>query len=282
MGQGMLADALSPIIEAFSGEVALAYRSFSTGESYTYRATQTMRSASLIKLPLAVQVLSEVTRGRLDLSQRYPVKTEAQVGGAGVLYRLDAGLEPTLKDLLTLMLIVSDNTATNLIIDLLGEATVNSFIYDLGLQQTSLVGKLQLPANQQNEAQKRGEANSTCAADVLGLLLRLQAGDLLPPELTTLVLDILKQQQFTESLARYLPTDPELHDPHVVVASKSGCLRGLWHDAGLVYAADGSPLYALVVMTDGSQDRSYAWEQEGMLLIAEVSRNVYDVHQTAA
>ena len=257
----------------------MAYRAFTSGETYTHRATETVRAASLIKLPLLVHALSEVARGGLRLEQRLPLSPDDQVGGAGVLHRLQGGLEPSLQDLLTLMIIVSDNTATNLVIDLLGLGSANAFIQSLGMQQTRLVGKLQLPLEKQNEAQRRGEANATCAADVLGLLLQLQRGDLLPPELTDLALTILKQQQYTEALARYLPTDKELFENYVTVASKSGCLRGLWHDAGIVFAPDGTPLYALVVMTEGSRDTSYSWEQEGMLLIAEVSREVHTRYQ---
>jgi hypothetical protein len=109
---------------------------------------------------------------------------------------------------------------------------------------------------------------------VLGLLVGLERGDLLPPTETALARDTLKAQVFTEALARYLPRDPELHAPHVVSASKSGCLRGLWHDAALLYAPGGTPLLALVVMTDGASDRSFGWEQEGMMTIARLARDV--------
>lgn len=262
---------------AFSGRLAFAFWQFGTGSSYLHRADEAVRAASLIKLPLLVQALSEVAAGRLSLGTRYPLRAADQVAGNGVLRHLEPGLEPSLRDLLTLMIVLSDNTATNLVIDLLGQTAVNDFLQQLGLGQTQLVGKLQLPAAQQTDAQRRGESNRTCAADVLGLLLRLERGELLPPAETELAKGILQRQQYTEALARYLPTDPELHAPHVMVASKSGCLRGLWHDAGLVYAANGRPLYALVVLTEDAADRSYAWEQEGMLCIARLSRAVFDL-----
>jgi beta-lactamase class A len=174
-----------------------------------------------------------------------------------------------------LMIIVSDNTATNMLIDMLGQDQINHFMQQLGLSQTRLIGKLQLAETQQNEAQKRGERNRTCAADMLGLLVRLERRELLPEELTRTALTILKKQQYTESISRYLPRDAELYDNYVMVASKGGSLRGLWHDAGIVYNRSGKPLYALVVMTEGSSDQSYSWEQEGMMLIARVSRAVY-------
>ena len=266
---------LSPLIDAFSGRVSVALQRISDGFSYTHSATQTVSAASLIKLPILVETLEQVAQGKLPLTARFELRNVDQVGGSGVLHTLDAGLKPTLRDLLTLMIIVSDNTATNMLIDLVGQGEINRFCQSAGLTQTKLAGKLQLPEEKRNDAQRRGERNTTCAADMLGLLTSLQRGDLLPPELTGLALDILKKQQFTEALARFLPTDEELRPDAVTVASKSGCLRGVWHDAGLVYGASNRPLYALVVMTSGSEDRSFSFEQEGMMLIAEVSRRVF-------
>ncbi len=269
--------ALLPLVEPFSGRVSVALQSFQTPESYTLDATRTMGAASLIKLPLLVHALFEVARGRLDLGKRYSLQNEDRVGGAGVLHVLEPGLTLTLHDLLTLMIVVSDNTATNLVLDILGLDAANAFVHNLGMAQTKLVGKLQLSEERQNEAQRRGMRNATCAADVLGLLVRLVRRELLPDALTDTALAILKKQQFTEALARYLPTDVELNPEHVTVASKSGCLRGLWHDAGIVYSAAGTPLYSLVVMTEGSADRSYSFEQEGVMLIARLSERVYNL-----
>jgi beta-lactamase class A len=276
VGSAMLDTILQPHLEKFSGHVAIAFQRFSDSSSYLLNAGKTMRSASLIKVPILTCVLEKVARGELGLEQRYELKAANLAGGTGVLYAMQLGLEPTLHDLLTLMIIVSDNTATNMLIDIVGQDAVNAYFQRSGLTQTKIVGKLQLPESQWNEAQRRGERNSTCAADMLGLLMRLEYRDLLPEDLTKVALDILKRQQFTEALARYLPYDAGLFDDYVTVASKGGCLRGLWHDAGIVYAKDYNPLYTLVVMTDGSADESFSWEQEGMMLIADVSRAVYN------
>ncbi len=265
---------LNPLFETFSGQVSVAYARLDGSENYTYHATETVLSASLIKLPILLTVLEGVSQGNLKLDERIALKATDQVAGSGVLHTLQAGLEPTLYDLLMLMTIVSDNTATNMLIERVGLSAVNTFCQQHGFSGTSLVGNLQLSEAEQNEAQRRGERNTTCAADMLGLLLGLVRGNLLPPPETELALNILKKQQFTEALARYLPTDPEVDTPLVEVASKSGCLSGVWHDAGIVFR-DGGPLYALVVMTSGSSDKRFHFEQEGMMLIAEVSRHVY-------
>ena len=265
---------LTPLFKTFSGEVSVAYARLDGAESYTYHATEPTSAASLIKLPILLTVLERVSQEKLKLDERTSLKATDQVGGSGILHTLQAGLEPTLHDLLTLMMIVSDNTATNILIGRVGQDAINTFCQQHGLSGTKLVGKLQLPETEQNEAQRRGERNTTCAADMLGLLLGLVRGDLLPPAETELALSILKKQQYTEALARYLPTDPELDTPYIEVASKSGCLSGVWHDAGIVFS-EGQPLYALVVMTSGSRDRRFHFEQEGMLLIGEISRRTY-------
>ena len=270
-----LSDTLTPLYEGFSGEVSVAFGSFSGADTYAYRADEPMPAASLIKLPILLTVLEQVAAGELQLDERLELNPHDRVGGSGVLQHLQPGLTPTLHDLLTLMIIVSDNTATNMLIERAGIETVNLWCRQNGLYGTRLVGKLQLPDAERNEAQRRGERNLTCAADVLGLLLGLARGDLLPPAEAEVALAILKRQQFTEALARYLPTDPELNAPHLEVASKSGCLQGVWHDAGIVFQ-DGRPLYALAVLTSGSADRRFHPEQEGVTLIAEVSRHVYE------
>lgn len=259
----------------FSGRLALAFAPLPGGEPYLHNAELPLPAASLIKLPLLVQALAEVAAGRLSLGRRVALQEGDKAGGDGVLRLLEIGLEPTVRDLLTLMIALSDNTATNLVIDLLGQAAANAFMRRLGLAQTRLVGKLQLPPEVQNEAQRRGERNQTAAAEVLGLLVRLARGELLGAAETELALAILREQQHHEALGRYLPRDPELSLEPVVLASKSGSLRGIWHDAALVCDAQLQPLYALVVMTAGSTDQSYGYDQEGMLVIARLSRAIY-------
>lgn len=269
-----LARELEGLYDGFSGVVSVAFGRFGGAEGYGYRADAPLPAASLIKLPVMLSVLTKAAEGELRLDERIVLGAADRVGGSGVLQSLQGGLEPTVQDLLTLMIIVSDNTATNLLIERVGAEAVNVWCRRNGLYGTELVGKLQLPEAEQNAAQRRGERNRTCAADTLGLLMGLARGDLLPPAETELALGILKRQVFTEALARYLPTDPELDAPYAEVASKSGCLRGVWHDAGIIFQ-DGRPLYALVVMTANGADRRFNVDQEGVRLIAEVSRRVY-------
>ena len=269
---------IQPYITKFSGNVAVSYYDFQSGESFQQNADLSMSSASIIKLPILITALQQVEHGLLDLDKRYVLSSDEQVGGAGVLYRLGSGLEPTLKDLLTLMIIISDNTATNMLIDIVGIDSINSFCESQKLEATVLSGKLQLSEEKRSLRQKQGGRNLTSASDVLALLTNLDEGNLLNQAMTTMALDTLKAQKFTEALARYLPTDSELHADNVTIASKSGCIRGVWHDAGIVFKDDIAQ-YILVVMTTDSDDKGYSFEQEGMMLIANISHELFKLRQ---
>ncbi|MEM7737017.1 MAG: serine hydrolase, partial [Deinococcota bacterium] len=245
-----------------------------------YNAETAMHAASLIKLPVMLEVLSQCDMAECDLDTRITLEATQQVSGSGVLHALGEGLALSIRDLVTLMMIVSDNTATNMLIDHVGVRAINRRIQSLGLAKTRLVGKLQLSEEEQNREQRKGERNTTCANAMLALLVKLQQSQLMSDEMTQLALNILHKQQFTEALARYLPTDAELADTNqgVRVASKSGCLRGVWHDAGLVSSLTGEPLYGLVIMTRDSRDRSFSFEQEGMMTIARLSKAIFEVY----
>lgn len=276
-----LGAAVEPQLAGFSGRIAVAAHGFAhpgrDAVTWLRGADVVLPSASLIKLPLLVFALEQVAAGQLALGRRLRLEADDPVGGSGVLKTLQPGLEPTLRDLLTLMIVVSDNTATNRVIDLLGVTATNAWLRAAGMVRTELVGKLQLPEAKRNDAQRRGRRNATCAADVLGLLLRLERGELLPAAETGVAREILLEQQFTEAMGRWLPRDPELDGEAAIrLASKSGCLRGVWHDAGIAYRGD-APLWALVVMTADSDDRGFGWEQEGMLRIAGIARAVHAV-----
>ncbi|MDZ7706975.1 MAG: serine hydrolase [Trueperaceae bacterium] len=281
-------DALRPAIATeiatFSGRVSVAYQGLG-GAAAAGQGTiaidigAPMPSASLIKLPILACALQDAEDGRLDLGRRVPMQADDQVAGNGVLRHLSSGLEPTVHDLLTLMIIISDNTAANMAIELVGASRIQAWIRSAGMAGTELVGKLQLPREAQSERQRRGALNRTCAADVQGLFLSLERGELLPPRATARMRAILAAQIYTEGIGRALPIDPEAPDAQGRVArleTKSGCIAGVWHDAGIVRRGDGVPLFALTVLTADSGDRAERWEQEGLLTIGRIARLAFD------
>ncbi len=227
-------------------------------------------SASIIKVPLLIRALQHVQQGKLTLNQRIVMGGQDRVTGSGVLRELDAGLEPTLRDLLVLMTIVSDNTATNLVIKQLGVEDVNAFLAEQQLHDTALIGQLQLSDNLLNERQRAGEQNRTSARDMVALLRELVCGSLLPSEATTVALDILTRQRHKDIIGRHVPTDKD-GELLYRVASKGGALPGIRHDVGIVWTPE--PLI-IAVLSSGGSDPRYHPDNHEVQLLARVAGHI--------
>jgi beta-lactamase class A len=193
-------------------------------------------AASTIKVPILAAVLKEVGTGRLKLERPMPIPTR-RAGGSGVVQALTGLVSLTLADLLTLMIIVSDNAATNVIIELLGMDHINAFCTEQGLAGTVLRRQMM-----DAEATSRGLENTTTALDQAKLLDAVAQGALLAEPLRTFALQTLSAQQFTDALPSLLPDS-------VQVAHKTGELPGVRHDVGIITAANGRRAVVSVLFT---------------------------------
>lgn len=224
--------------------------------------------ASTIKVPILVEVFRQAHTGALSLAEPLELSPEDQVTGSGVLSHLSPGIRLPVRDLATLMVIVSDNTATNMLIDRVGVDAVNATMASLGLSHTVLFNKLQVVA-----VDRRG-ANVTTAADMTLLLRRIARGEAVSYDASRRMVDILLRQTLSGGLARYLPveaTDRALGAPAPVrVASKSGSIEGHRHDVGLVLSDRGS--FALSVFLRDVREPERATD-----LIGRIARRVFDV-----
>lgn len=238
----------------FAGVVGLRVTDLEGTELVAWNADRVFPAASTIKVPLLVLALQEAQSGCLDLAGRVVVQAGDRVPGAGVLHELDGGLALTWRDVLTLMIVVSDNTATNLVIGRLGVDAVNAWLAAQGLTDTRLVGKLQLPPEQRNEAQRRGERNATTARDQTTLLRALVAGEVLDGAHTALALDILERQQYRDLIARYVPCGPD-GERLYRSGTKSGELLGVHHDVGVLFTP--RPLLVALLSEGGADPREH-------------------------
>lgn len=249
--------------KGYGGNVGLLITDLDGQELYSLHPDSVFSAASTIKVPLLICALQLAQRGELDLDGRVTMKASDRVPGSGVLHELNDGLALSWRDVLTLMIIVSDNTATNLVIERLGIEAFNAWLQQVGMLQTRLVGKLQLPPEQRNEAQRRGERNQTTARDQVHLLLGLTSGQRLDPSYTELALDILKRQQLRDLIGRRVPQD----QPGVLrydLASKSGELNGVHHDVGVLYTP--RPLVIALLSGGGSDPREHPENRDVTLL----------------
>jgi len=199
-------------------------------------ADEAVTSASTIKVPILAAALDEVDAGRLDLAQPAAIPAE-RAGGSGVLQALPSLHTLTLADLLTLMIIVSDNTATNVVIDLIGMERVNQFCAGVGLKGTVLRRRMM-----DADAIRRGVQNTTTARDQATLLDAIAWRNLLPAPLRAFALQALERQQLNDGLPSLLPDE-------VIVAHKTGELPGVRHDVGIITGTNGRRAVVAVLVS---------------------------------
>lgn len=128
--------------EDWSGDVVFAGRNISTGKTIAWQAEKSTPTASCIKLLILVALMSEVEKGRESLDRIITVNTSDLVGGSGVLRHLSCGVTMSLRDVATLMIILSHNSATNIVIDLIGLDTISHVISEIGLTATRLINRV--------------------------------------------------------------------------------------------------------------------------------------------
>jgi beta-lactamase class A len=220
-----------------AGLVALAARHVESGRTWRHNEDRALPSASLIKLPILAAFWEAVEAGRLDPAERVNVPAEARVEGTGVLKVLAPGLQPTWSDLATLMITVSDNVATNLVIDRLGMDTIQAWIDKAGLAETRLERRMM-----DRTAMSAGRGNWTSAADIETLLSAVAAGTCVSSGASGQMRRALEAQQIQDRLPRRLADG-------VLVANKTGNFEDVIHDAGIVTWPGGALVIA--VLTQG-------------------------------
>jgi beta-lactamase class A len=185
--------------------------------------------------------------------------------GTGVLGDLNAGLELTFMDLLRLMMVVSDNTATNMLIAALGMGRVNATLSELGVADIELLR----PITFELEDGRIPNIGLGTPAGFVLLLRRIATYEALPAPLTDELIAIMRRQQYREFLARYLSSADA-----VLVADKPGMLPGVRNDVGIV--GSEKPEYVVAVMTEGCADLSKGVDNEGTLAVARISRVIFE------
>lgn len=218
-------------------------------------------SASLIKVPIMVEVMRQAAIGSISLEQQLEVTASHKTGGAGILKELRAGLTMTVQELVTLMIVLSDNTATNMLIELVGMGEINHTCEEYGLTSTVLRRKMM-----DFEAARAGAENETSAADMARIFQAIYDSQGIPQAYGQQMLDILKRQQVRDKLPFYLPEE-------TVFANKTGTLPGVEHDAGLLFLPSGVYLICILL---GDLPTNY----QGIQCIAKLGQIIYNKLQT--
>lgn len=267
----MLTEQLQIIQEQFSGTYAVCAKHWETGETIAFGDIERpYETASVMKLPVLLEGLRQCQAGYRRLDEPVSYTPEDFVKGSGVLQHLTPGLSLSFRDILTLMIIVSDNLATNIALRTVGIDRVNQLCRDVGLQVTEVRRKISFDSPE--------PLGLSSPADLVQLLFMTYHQQILDVEHTAIALDILGRQQYNTLITRALPyellDDNDDEPPLVEVMSKSGSLTGVRNDAGIVRTPWGT--YALAIMSEGSKDERFHVDTEAQVLLPQVSRAIFD------
>jgi beta-lactamase class A len=275
----------------YGGTIGISAKHFQTGEEIHLNPDEIFPTASTFKTILLYELYRQVDQGKVDPAKRITVEDRHRVPGSGVIQDLDSGASLTIRDVAMLMITISDNAGTDVIFDLLDKDAIQQAVSDLGMTSTSiplptwglLCGLQNLdPSDPELTYEKLKEllrttdapwdANAfketpdndiTSPRDMLRLHEAIEHGEGLSDAGREGVLDILKRQKLSERIPAHLPTG-------VVCAHKTGSLRGVRNDVGIVYPPDGTA-YALSILVKGAPDGV-----AGTRLVGDVSKVIYE------
>lgn len=242
-------DWMRPRLEALPGNISALCRNLETGESFAFRPEARHGSASVIKLYLMAAMFQGFADGEFRPEDRLTVREKDCVPSCGVLTYLDRDQEWSLRDLTELMIIVSDNTATNVLAEFYTLSRIQAFISDrLGLRDTFFRRKMY-----DTEAKRRGIENETTVRDTGWLLESIWRGELVNPEASAQMLGMLRHQRLNGKIPFRLHTLENA--PRI--AHKTGEDDGTTHDVGIV---EGKQPLLLCLM--GNETDVPAFERE--------------------
>ncbi|HZT31930.1 MAG TPA: serine hydrolase [Bryobacteraceae bacterium] len=269
-----LPEALRARIGNFTGTVSLYAKNLDTGVSVGIRETAPVRTASTIKLPILLAVFDAVARGQARWTEPLTVTAAEKVSGSGILgSEISDGVQLPLRDVVHLMIVLSDNTATNMILGRFTADAVNAYLDKIGIRATRALRKVRGDGNQLKapsgfsaagrlpENQKYGLGVST-PHDMVAILEKLAGGEIVSPEASREMIAILKRCQDNTGIRRKMGDLP--------VANKTGALDALRSDVGIVYSARGR--IAMSITIDDMPKIDYSPDNVGSLLIADLAR----------
>jgi beta-lactamase class A len=279
--QSSLQSQLNDIAAKHHGKVALFARNLRTGETAALDPDTPVPTASVIKLTILLEAMDEVRNGRASLGETIVLKKDDRVAGSGLLGLMDAPLTLTLKDVLTLMIVVSDNTATNLMIDRFGLDKINAHTRELGLKDTYLYKKVYKPATGPlpSDQPKFGLGKTTPRemATVIEKIGLCQLGTAARPSvpadaaLCDVMLGMLRNQFYRDGIPRYLER-LDSSESGSAIANKTGAVDAARSDVALVASRNG--LIVISVFTYENADHSYSSDDEGDVTIARLAQAI--------
>jgi len=271
-----LRDAVRARIGDFPGTVSLYARNLDTGAAFGIRETDPVRTASTIKLPILCSLYDQVARGQAKWTDLLSVTAVEQVSGSGVLgTEFSPGVQLPLRDVSHLMIVLSDNTATNMILERFGADSVNAYLDRIGIKTTRSLRKIRGDGNQLKNPEGWSRAGElpenkkygigvSSPRDMVTILERLDRGEIVSPEASKEILAVMKRCQDTAGFRRHFEN----------VANKTGALDALRSEVGIVYTSAGR--VAMAITVDGIPKPDWTPDNPGLLMIADLSKLLVD------
>src|SRR5882672_6723940 len=271
-GQRSLSEATKRVVlarvEESGGTVGIAFRTVDGKEEWYSRADETFHAASTMKVAVLIELFHQVKEGKLKLGGTLPIKNEFHSIVDGSIYKLDVaddseaelykaeGQTRTLEQLAELMITVSSNLATNLIVEKLGVENVRATVHAMGADGVNV-----LRGVEDQKAFDKGLNNTTTARGLAILMTAIAEEKAVDAESSEQMAAILKRQKFNDAIPSGLPSG-------TIVAHKTGDITKIHHDAAIVYAKRP---FVLVLLVRGIADDKVAYA-----LMAEITRDLYN------
>ena len=256
-------------LASFKGKVSLFAKNLDTGQTYEFGADDRVRTASTIKIAVMVEAFARVAEGKARWTDELVLTKVARYGGSGVLPELADGLRLTLRDCVNLMMVVSDNTATNLVLDYLSTDAVNARMNSLGFKQIRILRRVGSGGESKDgkdpENKKFGLGVATPREMVL-LLEKLERGEIVSAAASKEMIELMKREQVRYAIGRTLSELP--------MASKYGALDRLRSAIGIIYSKKGR--IAMAITCDDIPEINWSVDNPGYLLMSRLSLLLID------
>ena len=266
-----LKEKIEEAIRASGAElVGVAFHDLATGNEILINADESLHAASTMKVPVMMELYRQAAAKKFSLDDRIPIKNDFISIADGSHFSISAeddseptlykriGETETIRELMRLMIVMSSNLATNLLIERVGAKNVMELMREIGANKIQV-----LRGVEDSKAFERKMNNTTTARDLMIILRRIAERRAISPKASDEMVNILLTQHFNEGI-------PAGVAPQARVAHKTGSITKIYHDAAIVYPPNRKP-YVIVVLT-----RGFADEKQAHNLTATISRVIYD------
>ena len=248
----------------FKGKVNLFAKNLDTGAVYEIGGDGRVATASTIKIAIMVEAFARVAEGKAKWTDELILTKEKKVGGAGILQEFGDGLRLTFRDGVTLMMVLSDNTATNLVIDVLTADAINQRMETLGFKETRLMRRVfggGESAEGRKEENKQFGLGRTTPREMVMIMEKLERGEIVSPAASKEMLELMKREQGTNGIWRGQWRLPK--------ATKSGALDALRSNVGVIYHPRGR--IALAITCQDMPEVNWTVDNPALLLMSRLS-----------